>query len=183
MTLAYIVLEGNRDQEIIQKLLPKHLLQDVKFVIGNGQYQVRSLASSLLATRNTPVILILDADTDNESQIFEKQDLINYLLRRASAGIPFQVYLAVPQIEIILIQDKLLIEKIAQRQFNDLEWKFAQSKPEEFLETVLGKEQSLNDKILRNLNDDEIKILQQHPLIQEIMIFLSSITTSSVAIN
>ena len=183
MTLAYIVLEGNRDQEIIQKLLPKHLLQDVKFVVGNGQYQVRSLASSLLATRNTPVILILDADTDNESQIFEKQDLINYLLRRASAGIPFQVYLAVPQIEIILIQDKLLIEKIAQRQFNDLEWKFAQSKPEEFLETVLGKEQSLNDKILRNLNDDEIKILQQHPLIQEIMIFLSSITTSSVAIN
>ena len=38
MTLAYIVLEGNRDQEILQKLLPKHLLQDVKFVVGNGQY-------------------------------------------------------------------------------------------------------------------------------------------------
>ena len=183
MTLAYIVLEGNRDQEIIQKLLPKHLLQDVKFVIGNGQYQVRSLASSLLATRNTPVILILDADTDNESQIFEKQDLINYLLRRASAGIPFQVSLAVPQIEIILIQDKLLIEKIAQRQFNDLEWKFAQSKPKEFLETVLGKEQSISERIFSNINDEQIKILQEHPLIQEIMEFLSSLTPSFVAIN
>jgi hypothetical protein len=183
MTLAYIVLEGNRDQEIIQKLLPKHLLQDVKFVVGNGQYEVRSLASSLLATRNTPVILILDADTYNESQIFEKQDLINYLLRRASAGIPFQVSLAVPEIEIILIQDKALIEKIAQRQFNDLEWKFAQSKPKEFLEIVLGTEKSINEKIFSNINDEEIKILQQHPLIQEIMIFLSSLTVSSVAIN
>ena len=96
MTLAYIVLEGNIDQEILQKLLPKHLLRDVKFVVGNGQYEVRSLASSLLATRNTPVILILDADTDNESQIFEKQDLINYLLRRAAAKTPFQVSLAIP---------------------------------------------------------------------------------------
>jgi hypothetical protein len=183
MTLAYIVLEGNRDQEIIQKLLPKHLLQDVKFVVGNGQYEVRSLASSLLATRNTPVILILDADTDNESQIFEKQDLINYLLRRAAAKTPFQVSLAIPEMEIIFLQNKPLIEKISQRQFNDLEWKFAQSKPKEFLETVLGKEQSINEKIFSNINDDEIKILQQHPLIQEIMEFLSSLTPSFVAIN
>jgi hypothetical protein len=104
-------------------------------------------------------------------------------LRRASAGIPFQASLAVPEIEIILIQDKSLIEKIAQRQFNDLEWKFAQSKPKEFLETVLGKEQSINEKIFSNINDDEIKILQQHPLIQEIMEFLSSLTPSFVAIN
>ncbi|AFZ56453.1 hypothetical protein H6G54_10330 [Anabaena cylindrica FACHB-243] len=182
MTLSYIVLEGNKNQEILEKLLPENLIQDVKIIVGDSQYEVRSLASSLLATRNTPVILVLDADTDNESQIFEKQDLINYLLRRASSGIPFQVSLAVPQIEIILIQDKSLIEKIAQRQFNDLEWKFAQSKPKEFLETVLGKEQSINERIFSNINDEEIKILQQHPLIQEIMIFLSSLTTSSVAI-
>ncbi|MDB9308975.1 hypothetical protein PN471_10055 [Aphanizomenon sp. CS-733/32] len=183
MTLAYIVLEGNKNQEILEKLLPKNLIQDVKIVVGESQYEVRSLASSLLATKNTPVILILDADTDNESQIFEKQDLINYLLRRASAGIPFQVSLAVPEIEIILIQDKSLIEKIAQRQFNDLEWKFAQSKPKEFLETVLGKEQSISEKIFSNINDEEIKILQQHPLIQEIMEFLSLLTPSFVAIN
>ncbi|MFM6008547.1 MAG: hypothetical protein ACKPA7_32060, partial [Sphaerospermopsis kisseleviana] len=78
---------------------------------------------------------------------------------------------------------KPLIEKIAQRQFNDLEWQLAQSKPKEFLETVLGKETSINDKIFSNTNDEEIKILQQHPLIQEIITFLSSLTKSSVAIN
>ena len=183
MTLSYIVLKGNKNQEILEKLLPKNLLQDVKIVVGNSQYEVRSLASSLIATRHIPVILILDANTDNESQIFEKTDLINYLLRRAAAKTPFQVSLAIPEIEIIFLQNKALIEKIAQRQFNDLEWKFAQSKPKEFLETVLGKEQSMNEKIFSNINDEEIKILQQHPLMQEIMIFLSSLTVSSVAIN
>jgi hypothetical protein len=183
MTLSYIVLEGNKNQEILEKLLPKNLIQDVKIVVGDSQYEVRSLASSLIATRHIPVILILDANTDNESQIFEKRDLINYLLRRAAAKTPFQVSLAIPEIEIIFLQNKALIEKIAQRQFNDLEWKFAQSKPKEFLETVLGKEQSMNEKIFSNINDEEIKILQQHPLMQEIMIFLSSLTVSSVAIN
>jgi hypothetical protein len=183
MTLSYIVLEGNKNQEILEKLLPKNLIQDVKIVVGDSQYEVRSLASSLIATRHIPVILILDANTDNESQIFENRDLVNYLLRRAAAKTPFQVSLAIPEIEIIFLQNKPLIEKIAQRQFNDLEWKFAQSKPKEFLETVLGKEQSMNEKIFSNINDEEIKILQQHSLIQEIMIFLSSLNVSSVAIN
>lgn len=183
MTLSYIVLEGNKNQEILEKLLPKNLIQDVKIVVGESQYEVRSLASSLIATRHIPVILILDANTDNESQIFQKTDLINYLLRRAAAKTPFPVSLAIPEIEIIFLQNKPLIEKIAQREFNDLEWKFAQSKPKEFLETVLGKEQSINEKIFSNINDEEIKILQQHSLIQEIMIFLSSLNVSSVAIN
>ena len=183
MTLAYILTEGNTDIEILQKLLPKNLIQDIKFIAGASSYRARSLASSLLATQKIPVSLVIDADTDNPSQVFEKKDLINYVLSQVSSGIPFQISLAIPEIEIIFLQNKPLIEKIAQRQFNDLEWQLAQSKPKEFLETVLGKEQSINEKIFSNINDEEIKILQQHPLIQEIMIFLSSLTVSSVAIN
>jgi hypothetical protein len=41
MTLSYIVLEGNKNQEILEKLLPKNLIQDVKIVVGDSQYQVR----------------------------------------------------------------------------------------------------------------------------------------------
>jgi hypothetical protein len=185
MTLAYILTERDRDIEILQKLLPKNLIKDIKFIAGASSYRARSLASSLLATRKTPVALVIDADTNNESQVFEKQDLINYVLNQASSGIPFQVSLAVPEIESIFLQDKSLIEKIAKRKdpFNDLEWQFAQSNPKEFLEAILGKKHSLNDTILRNLNDDEIKILQQHPLIQKIKGFLSSVIEPSVAIN
>jgi hypothetical protein len=176
MTLAYLLLEGNNNQEILEKLLPKNLIQDVKFVVGNGQYQVRSLASSLLATRHIPVILVLDANTDNESQIFEKSDLINYLLRRAAAKTPFKISLAIPEIETIFLQDKSLIEKIAKRQFNDLEWQLAQSKPKEFLETVLGTDKPIYETIFSSISNEEIKIFQQHPLLQEIIDFLLSLT-------
>jgi hypothetical protein len=74
---------------------------------------------------------------------------MNYVLSQAPSGIPFQVSLAVPEIESIFLQDKSLIEKIAKRHFHELEWQLAQSKPKDFLETVLDKKQSLNDKISR----------------------------------
>ncbi|MBE9051756.1 hypothetical protein IQ243_15255 [Nostocales cyanobacterium LEGE 11386] len=180
MTLAYIIAEGERDIEILQKLLPKNLIQDIQFIAGGGSYRARSLATSLLATRKIPVVLVIDADTDNESQIFEKHDLINYVLTQASSGIPFKLFLAIPQLEIVFLQDKTLIEKIAQRKFNDLEWQFAQSKPKDFLETVLGKEHSINERIFSDINDKEIKILQQHPLIQEMIVFLSSLISDVI---
>ncbi|MBD2167101.1 hypothetical protein H6G04_22170 [Calothrix membranacea FACHB-236] len=183
MTLAYIITEGGRDIEILERLLPQNLTQNIKFIAGESSYRARSLASSLLATRKTPVALVLDADTDNESQIFERHDLIKYALNQASSGIPYQVFLAIPQLEIIFLQDKSLIEKIAQRQFNDLEWQLAQSKPKEFLETVFDNNEKINIRIFENINDEETKILQQSPLIQEIINFLSSLIPSSVSIK
>ncbi|MHC5822248.1 MAG: hypothetical protein ACYT04_42005 [Nostoc sp.] len=183
MTLAYMITESNKDVEILQKLLPKHLSQDIKFIAGESSYRARSLGTSLLAAHKTPVALVLDADTNNESQIFEKRDLINYVLKQVSFGTPFQVFLGVPELEIVFLQNKSLIEKIAQRQFNDLEWQLSQSKPKYFLETVFGNNQQINDRIFSNIKDEEIRILQEHPLIQEIITFLSSLITSSVAIN
>lgn len=183
MTLAYMITESNKDIEILQKLLPKHLSQDIKFIAGGSSYRVRSLGTSLLATHKIPVALVLDADTDNESQIFERRDLINYVLKQVSFGIPFQVFLGVPELEIVFLQNKSLIEKIAQRQFNNLEWQLSKSKPKDFLETVFDNNQQINARIFSNINDEEVRILQQHPLIQEIITFLSSLITSSVAIN
>ncbi|BAY61067.1 hypothetical protein NIES22_11280 [Calothrix brevissima NIES-22] len=183
MTLAYIITESNKDIEILQKLLPKNLSQDIKFIAGESSYRARSLASSLLATRKVPVALVLDADTDNQSQIVERYDLINYVLNQVSSGIAYKVFFAIPQLEIVFLQDKLLIEKIAQRQFNDLEWQFAKSKPKDFLETIFANSKQINLGIFDNINDEEIQILQQHTLIQEIINFLSSLIPSSVAIS
>ncbi|MFM2063922.1 MAG: hypothetical protein RLZZ507_3593 [Cyanobacteriota bacterium] len=179
MTLAYIITEGKTDIEILKRLLPQYLIQDIKFVAGEGQYGVRSLASSLLATRSTPVAIVLDADTENENQIYEKSDVVNYLLHRASPGIPYKVILAVPEIEVIFLEDKFLIEKIAERSFNALEWQFAKSQPKKFLVEVLGKDTPIFEKIFSNISDDEIKILQQHTLIQDLIKFLSSVGVTS----
>ncbi|AFZ25677.1 hypothetical protein Cylst_3539 [Cylindrospermum stagnale PCC 7417] len=178
MTLAYILTESDKDIRILKRLLPPQLIQNVTFIAGASPYRTRSLASSLLGTRSIPVALVIDANTEDKDQIFEKSDLIEYVFRQASAGIPFQVGLATPEIEVILLQNKSLIEKIANRSFTDLEWQFAQSHPKRFLAEVFGKDTPVIDTILSNISDDDIKILQQHPLIQDLINFLSSIAVA-----
>lgn len=69
-----------------------------------------------------------------------------------------------------------MIEKIAKRNFSNLEWQLAQSQPKEFLETVLGTDKPIYQTIFSSISNEEIKIFQQHPLIQEIIEFLSSLT-------
>lgn len=178
MTQAYILTEGNQDILILKRLLPQPIIQEIKFVDGLGQYGAQSLASTLLATRAIPVALVTDTDTEDDSLVSEQLDTLNYLLRQASPGIPFKVLLAVPEIEIILVQNRPLIEKLAERSFSDLEWQLAQSKPKRFLEAVFGKDTPVIQKILTSTSDDEIQTLQQHPLIQDLITFLSSLAAT-----
>ncbi|MEH1854813.1 MAG: hypothetical protein V7L11_24780 [Nostoc sp.] len=178
MTQAYIITEGNKDVVILKRLLSPAIIQDIKFVDGSGQYGARSLASTILATRSIPVALVTDADTEDDSLVSEQIDSLNYLLSQASPGIPFKVLVAVPEIEIILLQNRPLIEKLAERSFTDLEWQLAQSKPKMFLEAVLGKDTPVIQKILSNASNDEIQTLQQHSLIQDLINFLSSVAVT-----
>ncbi|MEA5626316.1 hypothetical protein [Nostoc sp. UHCC 0251] len=178
MTKTYIITEGNQDIVILKRLLSKAIIQEIKFVDGSGQYGARSLASTILATRSIPVALVTNADTEDDSLVSEQLDALNYLLSQVSPGIPFKVLLAVPEIEIVLLQNRQLIEKLAERSFTDLEWQLAQSKPKIFLEAVFGKDTPVIQKILTSASDDEIQILQQHPLIQNLINFLSSVAVT-----
>ncbi|MFN6483830.1 MULTISPECIES: hypothetical protein [unclassified Nostoc] len=180
MTQAYIITEGNQDIIILKRLLPQSIIQEIKFIDGSGQYGARSLASTILVARSIPVALVTDADTEDDSLVSEQLDALNYLLSQASPGIPFKVLLAVPEIEIILLQNRPLIEKLAKRSFTDLEWQLAQSKPKMFLEAVLSKDTPVIHKILTSASDDEIQTLQQYPLIQDLINFLSSVAVTPI---
>ena len=63
MTKAYIVTEGPIHIEILHALIPPELLQDVTFVDGEDKYNADPLARTLLSERQTPIVLVVDADT------------------------------------------------------------------------------------------------------------------------
>ena len=80
MTLAYIVTEGQFDREILEKLLPKPLLQETAIIAAGGKYAAQSLASTILPIKQLPVALVIDGDTQDEHRIREQADLLNQLL-------------------------------------------------------------------------------------------------------
>ncbi len=176
MISAYIVTEGQTDADVLQKLLPDHLIKDVVFVVGSGKYSAQSLASTLLATRRIPTALIVDADQEAEA---EQHDFLHSLLRRVSPGVAFEVFLTVPEIEVILFQDKRLLERLTGRQLTQLEWDMGKRDPKEFLKSVSNGHRLTITSILDKLDQPTKQMLQQHPLIVELSEFLASVAVAS----
>jgi hypothetical protein len=174
MTQAYIVTECPSDAAILKKVLPKQVLHNIKFVDGESPYGAESIANTLLAAKRLPVVLVINAKTNDELMIRERISELSYLLRLASAGTPFKILVAVPELEVVFFQERKLLEELISKKLTDLEWQFAQHHPKELLENLLGSSTTFIETTLNTLDDQKLQVLGQHPLIGELNEFLES---------
>ncbi|MDF5728394.1 MAG: hypothetical protein PUP92_10235 [Rhizonema sp. PD38] len=143
--------EHDSDLTILRKLLPPPLVSELVFYATNGRSSVYSAAGTLLWDRERPVVIVVDAETQNAAEIQEKISIANTLLLPAAPlGVPFRVLLAVPMIASIL-------------------------KSEPTIQTSLYSPSDLYE-VLERLTSSQIIALQQHPLIQQLIEFFSSVT-------
>jgi hypothetical protein len=174
MSRAYIVTASEAVGNLLKTILPEAVVSDVYFVNGESPYGAESMTSTILTLKRLPVVLIMNANTTNESLIHEQAEELSYLLRQSAAGVPFKLAIAVPEIEVIFFQDRQFVEELAQKQFTDLEWQLIQRHPQELLNILPGGSAAFVKTALCSLNEYRLQLLQQHPLIQEIVRFLSS---------
>ncbi|NJM45386.1 MAG: hypothetical protein HC860_03825 [Alkalinema sp. RU_4_3] len=101
MKAAYLVTETEEAAHFLKQLLPAELLQEIEVVSAKKKYSAVSLAGTIMSVRSRPVLLVVDADSDNLAQAKEReQALMGYLLPAATRA-PYQVCVAVPSIAII----------------------------------------------------------------------------------
>lgn len=184
MKKAYIITEGVTDQEILKTVLPQIIIESVDFIAGAGRYAAQSLARSVLATEQVPVALVLDADTTAESPIQEQRDLLRTSLSQASPGVKFEVFLAIPEIEIVLIQDLDFIRQLTDRsEFSEIEIEFAQLHPKKLLLSILGNKEPYDvvlQNLLKKVSNRTAEIIQRYPLINQLIEFLLSIINQNL---
>jgi hypothetical protein len=151
MTTAYVLTERERDLALLRALLPAALTSDLVFYATKGRSSVYSAAGTLLSDRSRPVVIVLDAETENPAEIQEKISLANTLLLPAAPlNVPFKVLLAVPTIASILAAEPE-VDSLLKSQPNPLE-------------------------AIDPLTPSQIHTLQQHPLLQQLIEFLSGVT-------
>jgi hypothetical protein len=176
MRRAYVITEGIFDAEMLKKLLPEDVVHNTEFVVASGRYSAQSLARTLLADRQTPVALVLDADTTDEKKIQEQKDFLEELLRQASSGTKFEVFLVKPEMEILLVEDASVIEHLTHKHYSQSELTLARLRPKSFLTEVLEKQEKPPSNHLRlvdNLDEQMVKVIRKHPLITDLNKFLS----------
>jgi hypothetical protein len=176
MKKAYVIVEGAADAEILKKLLPQNILDEIGLIVGKGRYNIQSLARSILAVNRIPVAVVVDASTDDETLVQEQHDLLREMLGQASPNIPFEVFLAVPQIESLFFETLGLMQGFAHQHYSPIEWEFARLHPRRFLHNYLGlQEADAVGNILSVITPQHVEEMRKHPLIAGLVNFLSSV--------
>jgi hypothetical protein len=183
MKQAYIFVEGEPDVAILKKLLPANLRKGVEILAGGGVDGATTLAASYLAKRRRPVALVLDADTNDKELIYERYDVARWSLDQVSGSTAFEVLIAKPSIEAVFFQDQALLEAATQHKFTELEWRLAKLQPQEILAKEPNGKLPTVQKLLDSLNKESIEKLRQHPLIQSLINFLSSVASNGKVQN
>jgi predicted component of type VI protein secretion system len=98
MRAAYLVIEGKDNASFLKQVLPTNLTQNVEIVSSSSWYAAFSLAGTIMSERSRPVLLILNANTENPTQIQERQQTLEQLLRPAAASAPYEIIQAVPSL-------------------------------------------------------------------------------------
>ena len=178
MKKAYLITEGKHEADILRAVLPDEILRLTEFIVGDGRYSAQSLAHSVLAMEQVPAALVLNADTSDSASVREQLELLRYSIIQASPGTESEVFLAVPEIEILLVQDMDFIAQLAEKkEFSELEREFARLNPKKFLVMVFGNESydgTMLQRILDRLDKETIRTIRNTPLIEQLNDFMTS---------
>lgn len=168
MNKIYVVTEGKLEVELLRRVLAPELIENIHFVTGSGRYSAQTLASSLLADRQKPVALIVDSDTHNLQKIREQNGFLVEFLGQAATNTRFAVILAVPEIEVILVEDKRVMDRLVGRITSENEHREAKLSPKKTLARALEGAPLPLDR----LGPEEIRLLREHPLVTELLEFV-----------
>ena len=116
MKAAYIVVEGKQNANVLRQMLPVNFLTDIEIIGMSSWYAAFSLASTIMSERSRPVILIVNALSNNSTHIQERIQNLESLMLPASSSAPYKAMVAVPSIEAIAQESNpsksILVEQI-----------------------------------------------------------------------
>jgi len=118
MIQKYLIAETDIGMFLLTKLLPKEISSRIRFIKGNGYSAAVSKARSVLASSSLPVFLVLDSGTVNRIRVEEKKEYVFEMLRQMASPDRFDIFVFVPEIEVILFENKEICKKIFGRDHN-----------------------------------------------------------------
>lgn len=172
---SYVVTEGKLEAEFLRRILLSAGLSDMHVIAAGGKSSVISLARSILATRSSPVAVVLDADTIDGISIREQETVYYDLLRMASARTPFRLFFAIPEFEGILFHDLDALKRILAIDIPEEAIREARYQPKKVLVNLIP-ERAVLTWIIPRVDDDAAASMARHPLMRSLIDFLKKPT-------
>ncbi len=174
---AYVVCEGETDARLLTRLLPGEIVGDVKIVPAGGLYAAKSLARSLVVRRQSPVVIILDADSTVPEQVEQRLKETEEIIKNVAVNTPVKVALAAPSLELIFFQDvSLLSHHLGFIPDQDI-LKSAIYQPAQTLKQLISQSKNIQNQIqlTEQLTEEDLTILRDFQMVKGVIEFLQSV--------
>lgn len=184
--IAYVVAESQRDVDLLQRILPPAVSQDVSFVAGGGIEGVQSMARSLVTTRPWPVAIVINADSWDPEAVRLRRDSVADVVGSVAGRVPVQVIVAVPELEVVFFQAAATLT----RRYPDVATKsYVFEVAKENVRTAFRlldpgtSYDKIHQKLMVELKDEDLADLRKTQVVSELTQFLESCRSQRVSMR
>jgi hypothetical protein len=142
---------------------------------AGGWSAADSLARSILAVRNRPVALVVDADAADAR---ERQRFLENSLAEFGAPGTWQVFVAAPEIEALFFENADLLQQFTGREATAEQQLRSRFEPKQVLLELLG-DQDFLAALHERLPQINLDPMRAAALVQELKAFLARVTAAS----
>jgi hypothetical protein len=168
--MTYIITEEVFDKLLLEKVLPSTLLSKVEILSSGGYSAALSKASSILSYWQEPVILMVNAQSNNLDAVRAKRSFIYEILSATASDSLFKIVLIEPESEVLLFQDIDILKKMTAGKISELEFNAGKFNPRNTLMSLFGfKKPNERLKLMGKMDSQIVLAIQKTPIIQELM--------------
>jgi hypothetical protein len=182
--IAYVLMEDKSDVELLKRLIPSDLMVGVKVVTAPSLSSLTSIATTLLVDRKKPLAIVVESKTTDDDRVEERRLSIEESLWPRAAGVPVDIILAVPSLEIAFFHNPQVLEEIVGRRLTAEQIEFARALPTTVLSTMIeGSAFNNTHEIIDAANPLQLEIFRSSPAIAELSSFLSAVQQQEKAVS
>lgn len=165
----FVVTEGRTDSLLLERVLG--YLKQVEIKTGSGYSSALSIASTILIYHEKPVLLMVDADSNEQTEIEERKRFVHNYLETTIPGAVFKVIFVKPELEAIFFQDASVAEHLLNRPLTQAELESARLHPKQFLK---DNQVPNTFELIHKLDGDDIAKLNQLRIFKELHSFIDT---------
>jgi hypothetical protein len=168
MTTYVLLTEDELDAKLMEALLERKNVHDVKYIAAGGWSGADSLARSYLTDPHANVALVVDSDSLDEGTTEERKRFLRRSLGQIADTSRWRVVVIKPEIDVLLFEDLSVLQglvghKVDSHAVTDVHF----SVPSDVFASMLG-ETSIREVYERLRSVDLLPILDKHPEIAEL---------------
>ena len=180
--MVNLVAEDAGSVHLLRRVLPSAGDCCLRLLNGGDGRSALSMASSVRSAWEEPVILLLNARSVDPANVAYQRENKEDVLALAGPPLRAELVFAVPELEIVLFHDPVLLERLLGLEMTEEDRIEARFIPRKVLARLIQRSGRFADEaaLIDALDDWAVRRIAEHPLIRELEALIADVRANPV---